>query len=144
MFSHPFQGEDSEHPSLPIHARSFWLARRRGGSLTSRCGMRCFPRMVEHRIVFRGGTGQHPPGEVDPGSVLQAVAHAQQVAATAAEFTSHAGSRGSARDAAHDQDQFGRGALRALPGSAAPGVEHPATGAAVVAYGVAGAPWTVR
>src|SRR5262245_1345614 len=114
------------------------LARGRGGSAGSWCGLPFFPRVLEHLVGFDLGIRQRRTRQTPPGVVLEFVSQRQQVAAAAAQFPGQAGGRGALSNATSDQHQLGGTALGALQGGAAEGVENAtAGGTAVVQHGVA-------
>jgi hypothetical protein len=87
---------------------------------------------LKHLVGFGFRVGQAPARQGAPGQVLQPVAHVEQMPAAAPQLTRQARRRGPLGDAADEQHQGGGPALGALQGGASPGVEDPATGAAVV------------
>jgi hypothetical protein len=108
------------------------LARRRGGSAGSRCGIPFFPRVLVHLVGLGHGVVQRVAVQPQPRVLLEAVPQLQQVLAVAAQLAGHPG-RGLARgDAVEDQQQLGGAAMRPLQDGPGPGVEHPAAVAALV------------
>jgi hypothetical protein len=92
---------------------------------------------LEHLIRLGVIIAQPPARQAHPGQVLQAMTQIQQVAAATAQLPGQLGGGSALGNAADDQHQGGGRSLRALEGSAGPGVEDAATGAAVVPDGVA-------
>src|SRR5262249_30549674 len=65
------------------------LARRRGGSSGSSCGMPFFPRVLVHLVGLDHGVVQRVAVQADAGALLESVPEGQQLLAIAAQFARH-------------------------------------------------------
>src|SRR5690349_22718887 len=108
------------------------LARRRGGSAGSSCGMTFFPRILVGIVGLHRRVVQRIAVQVDPGVLLEAMPQSQQVLAVAAQLAGHPGRRGPLGDAVEDHQDLRGAALGALERGPGPGVEDAAAGAALV------------
>ena len=107
------------------------LARRRGGSAGSGCGMPFSPAFW---YISSASTTASPSGlrsSPDPGVALEPVPQLQQLHPVAAQLAGQPGGGGALGEAAEDQ-RLGGAALRPLQGGAGPGVEDAAAGRAAV------------
>jgi hypothetical protein len=108
------------------------LARRRGGSAGSSCGIPFFPRVLIHLVGLDHGIAQGVAVQPEPRVLLEAVPQLQEVLAIAAQLASHLGRGPARRDAVEDQHQLRGAAVRPLQGGPGPGVEDAAAVAALV------------
>jgi hypothetical protein len=108
------------------------LARRRGGSAGSRCGIPFFPRVLVHLVRLGHGVIQRVAVEAEPRVLLEAVPQLQEVLAVAAQLARHPGRRLARGDAVEDQQQLAGAAVRPLQDGPGPGVEDAAAVAALV------------
>src|SRR5262245_2004395 len=90
---------DSRPTTPAIGGRSFsnvpWprrrLARRRGGSVGSACGMPFFPRILVHLVRLDDGVIQRVAVQPEPGVVLEPVPQFQEMLAVAAQLAGELG-----------------------------------------------------
>src|SRR5215467_4444415 len=78
------------------------LARRRGGSSGSACGMPFFPRVLVHLVGLDHLVAQRVAVQADAGSLLQAVPQGQQLLAIAAQLARHLRRGGALGDPTED------------------------------------------
>src|SRR5262249_162203 len=100
-----------------------WLARRLGGSSSSRCGMPFFPRVLEHLVGLDRRVGQRRPVEPPEGQLLEAMAEFEQFGTAAPKLAGELCGGDAPGDAAEDQDQFDRPTLGPPERRAGEGVE---------------------
>jgi hypothetical protein len=108
------------------------LARRRGGSAGSSCGMPFFPRILVHLVGLDHGVIQRVAVQPEPRVLLEAVSQLEEMLAVAAQLAGHLGRRLARRDAVEDEHDLGGAAMGALKDSSGPGVEDAAAVAALV------------
>src|SRR5262249_19305152 len=65
------------------------LARRRGGSSGSACGMPFFPRVLVHLVGLDHGVVQRVAVQADSGALLEPVPQGQQFLAIAGQLAGH-------------------------------------------------------
>src|SRR5262249_20606547 len=103
------------------------LARRRGGSSGSACGMPFFPRVLIHLVGLDHLVAQRVAVQADPGALLESVPQGQQLLAIAAQLARHPGPGGALSDPAEDHQELCGAAMGPLQGGRREGVEDPAT-----------------
>ena len=99
------------------------LARRRGGSAGSGCGMPFFPRVLVHLVRFDHVIVQRVLVQSPPGVLLKSVPQIQEAHAVAVQFAGQLGRRHALGDAAEDGQDLGGTTLGALEDGASEGVE---------------------
>jgi hypothetical protein len=108
------------------------LARRLGGSSSSRCGTPFFPRVLEHLVGLGRGVGQRRPIERLEAQLLEAMAEFEQLRATAPQLAGELGGGDALGDAAEDQDQLDRPSLGPLEGGLGEGGGDAAAGGTAI------------
>ena len=108
------------------------LARRRGGSSGSACGIPFFPRVLVHLVGLDHVVAQRVAVQADPGALLEPVPQGQQLLAVAAQLAGQLRRGGALGDAAEDQQELRGAALGPLQGGPGEGVEDAAAVAAPV------------
>jgi hypothetical protein len=78
------------------------LARRLGGSPSSRCGTPFFPRILVHLVGLDRGVGQRRPIEILEAQLLEAMAEPEQLRAAAIQLASELGGGDALGDASKD------------------------------------------
>src|SRR5689334_7946414 len=106
------------------------LARRRGGSAGSACGMPFFPRVLVHLIDFDHLVAQRVAVQTDSGALLEPVPEGQQLLAIAAQLAGHLRRGGALGDPVEDHQQLRGAAMGPLQRGRREGVEDPAARAA--------------
>jgi len=108
------------------------LARRLGGSSSSRCGTPFFPRVLVHLVGLDRGIGQRRPIEILEARLLEPVAELEQFRAAAPQLAGELGGRDTLGDAAEDQDQLDRPPLGPLEDGLGEGGGDAAAGGAAI------------
>jgi hypothetical protein len=108
------------------------LARRLGGSPSSRCGTPFFPRVLEHLVGLDRRVGQRRPVESFEGQLLEAVAEFEQLGAATAQLAGELSGGDALGDAAEDQDQLDRPPLGPPECRSGEGVEDATAGGAAI------------
>jgi hypothetical protein len=108
------------------------LARRLGGSSSSRCGTPFFPRVLEHLVGLDRGIGQRRPVEVLEAQFLEPVSELEQLGPAAPQLSGELGGGDALSDAAEDQDQFDRPPLGPLEDGPGEGGGDAAAGRAAI------------
>src|SRR3954454_3140669 len=117
------------------------LARRRGGSSGSGCGMPFFPRILVGFVGLQDLVVQRHPVAIPKGQVLESVPQVQQLGAVATQLARQLGGGDALGEAADDQYQLAGPPLEAMQGRVGEGIEDPpAVAAAEVQDRVAAAP----
>ena len=107
------------------------LARRRGGSSGSSCGIPFFPRVLVHLVGLDHVIVQRVAVEVESGTLLEPVPQGQQFLAIAAQLARHLRRGGALSDPAEDHQELRGTAMGPLQGGPREGVEDPAATAAL-------------
>jgi hypothetical protein len=107
------------------------LARRRGGSSGSSCGIPFFPRVLVHFVGLDHVIVQRVAVEVESGALLEPVPQGQQFLAIAAQLARHLRRGGALSDPTQDHQELRRAAMGPLQGGPREGVEDPAATAAL-------------
>ena len=107
------------------------LARRRGGSSGSSCGIPFFPRVLVHLVGLDYVVVQRVAVEVEPGTLLEPVPQGQQLLAIAAQLACHLRRGGALSDPAQDHQELRGTAMGPLQGGPREGIEDPAAVAAL-------------
>jgi hypothetical protein len=82
------------------------LARRRGGSLGSSCGLPFFPRVLVHLVRFDHLIVAWVAVQADAGSLLKPVSEGQQLLAIAAQLAGHLRCGGALSDPVQDHQEL--------------------------------------
>jgi len=107
------------------------LARRRGGSPGSSCGIPFFPRVLVHLVGLDDGIVQRVAGELESGTLLEPVPQGQELHAIAAQLARQLRRRRALGDPAEDHQELRGAATGPLQRGPREGVEDPATSAAL-------------
>ena len=107
------------------------LARRRGGSSGSSCGMPFFPRVLVHLVGLDHVIVQRVAVQADAGALLEPVPQGQQLLAIAAQLARHRRRGGALSNPAQNHQELRGTAMGPLLGGRREGVEDPATIAAL-------------
>jgi hypothetical protein len=108
------------------------LARRLGGSSSSRCGTPFFPRVPEHLVGLDRRVGQRRPIEPLEDQLLEAMSEFEQLRPAAPQLAGELGGGDALGDAAEDQDQLDRPSLGPLEGGLGEGGGDAATGGTAI------------
>jgi hypothetical protein len=110
------------------------LARRRGGSSGSSCGIPFFPRVLVHLVGLDHVVVQRVAVQADSGALLEPVSQGQQLLAIAAQLACHLRRGGALCHPAQDHQELRGTAMGPLQGGPREGVEDPAATAALEVY----------